>query len=135
MPKLLASKAGDAFSEYLQDAAQRWILFLDTLCQRGDACLVREKEAFKPVLAFDYDMILDGRTLDRPVNYALVRIRPPEGIATTREEGRPWVIIDPRAGHGSGIGGFKSESEVGVALREGHLKRRAHRRHSRRLNI
>jgi pimeloyl-ACP methyl ester carboxylesterase len=120
MPKLLAPKAGDAFSEYLLDAAQRWILFLDTLCQRGDACLVREKEAFKPVLAFDYDMILDGRTLDRPVNYALVRIRPPEGTATTREEGRPWVIIDPRAGHGSGIGGFKSESEVGVALRDGH---------------
>jgi len=30
------------------------------------------------------------------------------------------VIIDPRAGHGSGIGGFKSESEVGVALRGGH---------------
>jgi pimeloyl-ACP methyl ester carboxylesterase len=30
------------------------------------------------------------------------------------------VIIDPRAGHGSGIGGFKSESEVGVALRAGN---------------
>ena len=74
-------------------------------------------EGFKPVLAFDYDMIVDGRKLDRPVNYALVRIHPPAGTMPPREDGRPWVIIDPRAGHGSGIGGFKSESEVGVALR------------------
>jgi pimeloyl-ACP methyl ester carboxylesterase len=30
------------------------------------------------------------------------------------------VIIDPRAGHGPGIGGFKDDSQVGVALHEGH---------------
>ncbi len=110
-------KAADAFSEYVKDCGQRWILFLDTLCRRGDACIVREKEGFKPVLAFDYDMVVDGRKLDRPVNYALVRIHPPPGTTPPREDARPWVIIDPRAGHGSGIGGFKSESEVGVALR------------------
>nr|WP_240746049.1 MULTISPECIES: DUF3141 domain-containing protein [Cupriavidus] len=29
----------------------------------------------------------------------------------------PWVIvIDPRADHGPGIGGFKRDSEVGMAL-------------------
>ncbi len=33
---------------------------------------------------------------------------------------RPYVIIDPRAGHGPGIGGFKDDSQVGVALRDGH---------------
>ncbi len=120
MPMLLVPKLGDAFSEYVQDFGQRWVLFLDTLCQRGDACIVREKEGFKPVLAFGYDIITDGRKLDRPVNYALVRIHPPEGTSPPREDARPWVIIDPRAGHGSGIGGFKSESEVGVALRFGH---------------
>ncbi|MGO9132915.1 MAG: DUF3141 domain-containing protein [Methylovirgula sp.] len=120
LPKLFVPSMGDAFSEYLKDAGQRWVLFLDTLCRRGDACILREKEGFKPVLAFDYDMIIDGRTLNRPVNYALVRIHPPEGTIAPREDGRPWVIIDPRAGHGSGIGGFKSESEVGVALRDGH---------------
>ncbi|MBV8423345.1 MAG: DUF3141 domain-containing protein [Hyphomicrobiales bacterium] len=120
MPKLLVVRVGDAFSEYVQDFGQRWILFLDTLCQRGDACIARENEGFKPVLAFDYDVIVDGRKLDRPVNYALVRIHPPKGTMPPREDGRPWVIIDPRAGHGSGIGGFKSESEVGVALRNGH---------------
>jgi pimeloyl-ACP methyl ester carboxylesterase len=120
MPRLLAPKLGDEFSEYLRDFSQRWVLFLETLCQRGDACIVREKEGFKPVLAFDYDIIVDGRKLDRPVNYALVRIRPPEGTTPPVEDSRPWVIIDPRAGHGSGIGGFKSESEVGVALKFGH---------------
>ena len=119
-PALLVPKIVDAFAEYTKDRGQRWILFLDTLCQRGDACIAREKEGFKPVLAFDYDIIVDGRTLVRPVNYALVRIHPPAGTMPPREDGRPWVIIDPRAGHGSGIGGFKSESEVGVALKDGH---------------
>jgi pimeloyl-ACP methyl ester carboxylesterase len=120
MPKFLVPNVADAFSEYMKDSGQRWILFLDTLCRRGDACIAREKEDFRPVLAFDYDIVVDGRKLDRPVNYALVRIHPPDGTMPPREDGRPWVIIDPRAGHGSGIGGFKSESEVGVALRDGH---------------
>ena len=30
------------------------------------------------------------------------------------------MIIDPRAGHGAGIGGFKPDSQVGVALHDGH---------------
>ena len=30
------------------------------------------------------------------------------------------MIIDPRAGHGPGISGFKEDSQVGVALRDGH---------------
>jgi pimeloyl-ACP methyl ester carboxylesterase len=33
---------------------------------------------------------------------------------------RPYLIIDPRAGHGAGIGGFKADSQVGVALRDAH---------------
>ncbi len=31
----------------------------------------------------------------------------------------PVIIVDPRAGHGPGIGGVKRESEVGMAMREG----------------
>jgi len=48
-----------------------------------------------------------------------VRIVPPDGV-TVDPQRRPYVIIDPRAGHGPGIGGFKDDSQVGVALREGH---------------
>ena len=29
-------------------------------------------------------------------------------------------MIDPRAGHGPGIGGFKIDSEIGIALKVGH---------------
>ena len=32
----------------------------------------------------------------------------------------PFVIVDPRAGHGPGIGGFKADSEIGVAMAAGH---------------
>ena len=78
MPRLASPGAADAMAEYVRDCGQRWILFLDTLCRRGDACAVREQEDFKPVLAFDYDVIVDGRKLGRPVNYTLVRIKPPE---------------------------------------------------------
>ena len=120
MPRLAIPRADAMLSEYLRDAGERWVLFIDTLCRRGDAAIAREKDGFKPVLAFDYDMVIDGRTLDRPVNYALVRIHPPAGVDPPHAAARPWVIIDPRAGHGSGIGGFKSQSEVGVALHHGH---------------
>ncbi len=120
LPSLFAPDATQALNEYVQDAWQRWILFLDILRKRGNSYVTREKEGFKPVLAFDYEMILDGRHRERPVNYAIVRIDPPAGYPPRRDNGRPFVIIDPRAGHGSGIGGFKAESEVGVALKDGH---------------
>ena len=119
-PSLSGVGAPQAFESYMNDWFRRSILFLDILRRRGNAYIQHEQDGFKPVLLFDYDLILDGRTLSRPVNYALVRIRTPEGYPAAREDGRPYVIIDPRAGHGSGIGGFKAESEVGVALRDGH---------------
>jgi len=117
---LAGPHAAASLAAYWRDAGQRAVLALETLCRRGDACAAREAEGFTPVLAFDYEIIVDGRLLERPANYALVRIVPPEGAPPPRNDGRPWVIIDPRAGHGSGIGGFKSESEVGEALRDGH---------------
>ena len=104
---------------YSTDFAQRSILFWDTLRQRGNNFIKHAAEGMPPVLHFKYDMVLDARTFARPVNYALVRIVPPEGV-TVDPRRRPYVIIDPRAGHGPGIGGFKDDSQVGVALREGH---------------
>ena len=106
-------------AHYAVDFTQRTILLLDTLRQRGNIFLEHERQGMPPVLRFDYEMVMDGRTLARPVNYALVRIVPPKGI-TVDPERRPYVIIDPRGGHGPGIGGFKDDSQVGVALQAGH---------------
>jgi pimeloyl-ACP methyl ester carboxylesterase len=108
-----------SWTRYLVDAAQRSVLFWDTLRQRGNAYLEHTREGLSPVLHFEYEMVLDGRTLERAVNYALVRITPPAGV-TVDPTRRPYIIIDPRAGHGPGIGGFKDDSQVGVALRAGH---------------
>jgi hypothetical protein len=104
---------------YSVDLAQRSILFWDTLRERGNLFFERQRAGSPPVLHFDYEMVMDARTFDQPVNYALVRIVPPAGV-TVDPKRRPYIIIDPRAGHGPGIGGFKDDSQVGVALREGH---------------
>jgi pimeloyl-ACP methyl ester carboxylesterase len=104
---------------YAVDAAQRSILFWETLWQRGNHFVESAAEGLKPVLHFEHETVLDGRRFERPVNYALLRITPPDGV-TVDPTRRPYVIIDPRAGHGPGIGGFKDDSQVGVALRAGH---------------
>jgi pimeloyl-ACP methyl ester carboxylesterase len=101
------------------DAWQRGLLFLDALHQRGESYHAHAAKAAPHVLKFGCELIMDGRKLPRPVNYVLVRIVPPEGVEIDTHK-RPFVIIDPRAGHGPGIGGFKSESEIGVALKAGH---------------
>ena len=112
-------EAWDEWRAYVTDFAQRSVLFWDTLRQRGNAFLEHERAGKPPVLHFAYETELDGRTLARPVNYALVRIVPPAGVEVDPKR-RPYVIIDPRAGHGPGIGGMKDDSQVGVALRDGH---------------
>ncbi len=147
--------------DYGVDAAQRSVLFMDVLRKRGNLYFQHLKARQPPVLTFDYKLILDGRTLERPVNYSLVRIlnrrHPPlerkdtsverrnnpvfrNGYPLERrrcpverrgnngkqapqnpdQKNRPIVIIDPRAGHGPGIGGSKRDSEVGMALNNGH---------------
>jgi pimeloyl-ACP methyl ester carboxylesterase/tellurite resistance protein len=134
---------------------------MDVLRKRGNLYFQHLKARQPPVLTFDYELIIDGRTLERPVNYSLVRIlnrrHPPLGRKDTSVErrnnpvfrngyplerrrcpverrgnngkqapqhpdqkNRPIVIIDPRAGHGPGIGGSKRDSEVGMALNNGH---------------
>jgi pimeloyl-ACP methyl ester carboxylesterase/tellurite resistance protein len=119
MSPQLAPQLAQQWIAYLTDAAQRAVLFTDAMRQRGNYFNEHEGGSNKTVLSWDHDLVIDGTKLARPVNYSLVRIRAPEGVAV-RENGRPYVIIDPRAGHGSGIGGFKQESEVGVAIHQGH---------------
>jgi pimeloyl-ACP methyl ester carboxylesterase len=110
---------GAAWQAYVKDASQRFVLTLDTLRERGDIFLSHEAAGCPPVLTYDYEVVVDGADLATPCNYMLLRILPPEGVKVD-DRARPYVIVDPRAGHGAGIGGFKSDSQVGVALSKGH---------------
>lgn len=104
---------------YWVDACQRTALFWDVMRQRGNNYLERAAEIAPHVLKFKCELVLDGRKLPRPVNYLLVRITP-AADAEADPRKRPFVVVDPRAGHGPGIGGFKAESEIGVAVKGGH---------------
>jgi pimeloyl-ACP methyl ester carboxylesterase len=95
------------------------VLFLDVLRQRGNQYRERLTETVPHVLEYEVELVIDGRTLDRPVNYALAKVIPPAGIEVDLKR-RPFVVVDPRAGHGPGIGGFKADSEIGVAFKAGH---------------
>ncbi|MEN6375119.1 MAG: DUF3141 domain-containing protein [Smithella sp.] len=105
--------------EYWLDSGQRSILFMDILRKRGNNYFATIKKGEPPVLIFDYKIILEGKTLDRPVNYDLAIIKPGK-TDTIDPEKRPIVVIDPRAGNGPGIGGSKRDSEIGDALAQGH---------------
>ena len=127
-------------SDYWTDATQRSILFADIHRKRGNLYLEHLKNGQPPVLVFDHEIIMDGRRLERPVNYAMVRIIDRRHEAAPDQEhktadrrhrthiaadapqatSRPIVIFDPRAGHGPGIGGSKKDSQIGMALDAGH---------------
>jgi pimeloyl-ACP methyl ester carboxylesterase len=70
-------------SDYALDAGQRSVLYMDILRKRGNVYLEHLHQDQPPVLVFDYETIMDGRSLGRPVNYALVR------IIDRRREGSP----------------------------------------------
>jgi pimeloyl-ACP methyl ester carboxylesterase len=105
--------------EYLIETGQRTVLYWDVMRQRGNQYLEHVSKTVPHVLQFNHELILDGRTLPQPVNYGIVKIHPPQGTVVDDRK-RPFVVIDPRAGHGPGIGGFKAESEIGEAMQAGH---------------
>lgn len=114
-----ATGSMNPLQDYLVDAFQRSLIFLDVLRQRGNAQKAISSRPMATVLRYDYEIILRGPSLPRPINYYLARIMPPPGVAINCGKA-PIVVIDPRAGQGPGIGGFNSESEIGDALDEGH---------------
>ena len=105
--------------EYGLDSSQRWTLFMNILRKRGNNYFETIQKGEPPVLVFDHEVILEGRTFDRPVNYDLARIQPRK-TDTIDPQKRPIIVIDPRAGNGPGIGGSKRDSEIGDALAQGH---------------
>lgn len=109
----------DFVQEYWIDAWQRSILTLDALRERGNIYFEQSAKEAPNVLGFAVELVRDGRTLPQPVNYVLVRVVPPDGTVIDPAK-PPFVVVDPRAGHGPGIGGMKHDSEIGVALAAGH---------------
>lgn len=109
--------------EYQRDVLERTILFFDTMRKRANNMLEHERAGLPPLLNFKYETLLDARQFDHPVNYALLRITEvgddcwDDCVDLSKP---PVLVIDPRAGHGPGIGGFKRDSEVGIALHTGH---------------
>ncbi|MBV8246858.1 MAG: DUF3141 domain-containing protein [Comamonas sp.] len=108
-----------AASAYATDAVQRGVLFADIERQVGDQYFAQRASKTPNVLHFPSAFVMSGLDLPRPVNYGLVRILPPENQPCDPAK-RPFVVVDPRAGHGPGIGGFKPQSEIGAALAAGH---------------
>ncbi|RJG04358.1 DUF3141 domain-containing protein [Noviherbaspirillum sedimenti] len=110
---------GRSAFDYWRDALERSVLYMDVMRRRGNQYLEHIEKTKPSVMRFETEVLMDGRKLPRPVNYELLRILPPASIKIDPLM-RPFVVVDPRAGHGPGIGGFKSDSEIGVALRAGH---------------
>ena len=108
---------------YQHDVWERTILFWGALRQRADNMLEHERAGLPPLLDFKSETLLDARRFDRAVNYALLRITEVGEDCwddCVDPNKAPVIVVDPRAGHGPGIGGFKRDSEVGISLHEGH---------------
>lgn len=118
-PVPLTHPALESASEYMVDAWQRNILYTDVMRQRGNQYQRHMAKKAPNVLSMKAELVLDGRTLKHPVNYMLTLITPPKDMPIDPIK-RPFVVVDPRAGHGPGIAGFKPESEIGVAVAAGH---------------
>jgi len=114
-----ANPTSGASDDYFSDAIQRTFLFLDTMLDRGNNYLEHLNQGTPALLNFEHEVVLDGHDLSEPCNYALLRLIPPAHLPIN-PMARPVMVVDPRAGHGPGIGGFKQDSEVGMAMRAGH---------------
>lgn len=115
LPQNLFQQATD----YFTDAWQRAVLYADVMRQRGNQYREHVSQRTPHVLSVPFEFVMIGKDLPDPVNYGLCRILPHDGMEIDDKK-RPFVVVDPRAGHGPGIGGFKAESEIGVAMRAGH---------------
>lgn len=124
--------------DYGTDFLQRSVIYMDILRRRGNNYLEHNRQGMPPVLNFDFDVVMDGHQLEPATNYKLARIhdrrntdassghtgaekrRPPKSHPGAPAATRPVIILDPRAGGGPGIGGFKQDSQIGMALNQGH---------------
>jgi Protein of unknown function (DUF3141) len=69
-------------TDYLTDAFQRTVLYLDLLRRRGNEQEEMTSRPLATVLRFDHEILISGRSLQKPINFSLSRIAPPEGTVT-----------------------------------------------------
>lgn len=136
-------KQFELFEYLINFYLQRTPIFLDTIFKSSMNHVLLKNQNQPAVLVFDYELVFSGQNLDPPVNYDLVRIidrRSDEGHDArhlpTKENRdyssydelknqignkskRPLFVVDPRAGHGPGISGSKTNSQIGIALEIG----------------
>ena len=74
-----AGPAANAWSEYWVDRWQRSVLYWDVMRKRGHQSIEHGQRGKPPALVLDYETAIDPAA-------------------------RPFVVVDPRAGHGPGIG-------------------------------
>ena len=78
--RALMGSAASVWSDwqaYAIDNAQRSILFWDTIRERGNAFIERNQQGLPPVLHFEYETVVDGRTLARGIDLWDQPRRPP----------------------------------------------------------
>lgn len=103
---------------YQRDVLEGAILFFDTLRQRANAMLEHEQAGLPPLLNFKYETLLDARQLDRPANYALLRITEvgdkcwDDCVDPAKP---PVIILDP--GRGAALGSAGSSATPRSASR------------------
>ena len=119
MPHSVKTVSLNEALDYFADARQRSFLFLETLLDRGNNYRRHLEDGTPPLLKFEHEVVMDARDMPECCNYALLRLIPPANMPVNLQA-RPVIVVDPRAGHGPGIGGFKFDSEVGVAMHAGH---------------
>ncbi len=97
--------AGSLFKDsydYVLDSMQKSVLFMDVMRKRGNVYLDHIEKGQPPVLVFDYEIIIDGRNLDNPANYALTKIidkRKRDAQASDRKEKRQGPQPSHRGPH------------------------------------
>jgi Protein of unknown function (DUF3141). len=74
--------------EYMTDAAQRTVLFWDVMRQRGNQYREHLAETAPNVLDYSVELVIDGRTLERPVNYVSCAWSRPRASKSTCDAGR-----------------------------------------------
>ena len=78
--------------DYAVDAIERSVLFLDTMRRRGNTYVEHLNAGEPPLLKFEHELVLDGRDLPRPCNYALLHMLPPVDTPID-PRARPVVVL------------------------------------------